>query len=84
MEAKAPMMIAGNFTPGGRLDINMKDIRNVMNASHAASLPLPLTAQLYETMQFLKRHGYIALDHSGIVKYYEDISGVRVKQENEP
>ena len=80
MEAKAPMMIAGDFTPGGRLDINMKDIRNVINAKNDLALTLPMTAQLYETMQFLKRHGMMGLDHSGIARFYEVISGLTIKE----
>lgn len=85
LEQKAPKMISRNFKPGGTLAINLKDITNVMATADALSVPLLLTAQLKEIMHSLKSTGHIMDDHSGIVQFYENISGVTVqspKQEN--
>ncbi len=79
LDAKAPMMISRNFKPGGTLAINLKDITNVMATADALSVPLVLTAQLKEIMHSLKATGHIMDDHSGIVQFYENISGVTVK-----
>lgn len=79
LEAKAPMMLARNFVPGGKISINLKDIKNVMASAHAMDVPLPMSAQLLEIMQSLKVNGHLEDDHSGIVQYFEALAGVQVK-----
>lgn len=79
LEAKAPMMIARNVTPGGKISINLKDIKNVMSSAHAMDVPLPMTAQLLEIMQSLKVNGHLEEDHSAIVRYFEALAGVEVR-----
>lgn len=75
MDAKAPMMLAGNYKPGFRIELHIKDLNNALNAAHAISSPAPLTAEMMEIMQFLRSEGCDKDDHSSIVKYYEKISG---------
>ncbi len=78
LDAKAPMMIGRNFKPGGKLSINLKDIKNVMATAHALDVPLPFTSQLLEVMQALKVDGHLEDDHSGIVQYFEKLAQVQV------
>ncbi len=78
LDAKAPMMLAGNYKPGFRIELHIKDLNNALNAGHAINNPLPLTGQLMEMMQGLKNAGCGADDHSGIVKHYEKITGVSI------
>ena len=59
LDAKAPMMCARNFVPGGKISINHKDIKNVVNTAHDLDVPLPLTAELFEIMQALKVSGHM-------------------------
>ena len=78
LDMKAPKILSRDFTPGGTLVINQKDIKNVLNAAHELDVPVPYSAQLYEIMQYLKVHGHIRDDHSGIVQYFEDLADVTV------
>ncbi len=78
MDAKAPMMLDGNYKPGFRIELHIKDLNNALNAAHAVSSPSPLTAQLMEVMQNLKADGNEKDDHCAIVKYYEKISGTSI------
>lgn len=78
LEAKAPMMLRRDFRPGGKISINHKDIKNVMETAHTLDVPLPLTAQLFEVMQALKVSGHMQDDHSGLVQYFEQLAGVTV------
>ena len=78
MDAKAPMMLAGNYKPGFRIELHIKDLNNALNAAHAISSPAPLTAEMMEIMQFLRSEGCDKEDHSSIVKYYEKISGTSI------
>lgn len=79
MDAKAPMMLGRNFKPGFRIELHIKDLNNALNAAHAISSPVPLTAQMMEIMQFLRSEGFDKEDHSSIVKYYEKIANVTVE-----
>lgn len=81
LDAKFPMMAGRNFKPGGRLDINMKDIKNVMDTAFSLDVPVPFTSQLLEIMKALKADGKLGDDHSGIVQYFEKLAGVEVKKQ---
>jgi 2-hydroxy-3-oxopropionate reductase len=80
LDAKAPLMFNRQFAPGGRIDINLKDMKNVMNQAHTVDVPLPLSSQLLEILQALKVDGKAGEDHSAIVKYYEKAAQVEVKK----
>lgn len=80
MEAKAPMMISREFSPGGKISINHKDIKNVIDTAHDLEIPVPMSAQLFEIMQGLKVRNLIDEDHSAIVKHFELLASVKVKK----
>lgn len=80
MDAKAPMMMDGNFKPGFRIELHIKDLGNVVETAQAVGAPLPLTSMTMEMMQWLKHNGCAADDHSAIVKYYESLAGTDVRK----
>lgn len=80
MDAKAPMMIAGNYKPGFRIELHIKDLTNALNAAHAVNVPVPLTGEVMEMMQSLKAYGFEKEDHSALARYYEKISEVSIKK----
>lgn len=79
LDDKAPMMCARNFKPGGTIQVNHKDIKNVLATAHEIDVPMPLTAQLFEIQQALKVGGHMGDDHSGYVQYFEQLAGVTVQ-----
>ena len=79
LDAKAPMMCARNFRPGGTIRVNHKDIKNVLATAHESDVPVPLTAQLFEIQQALKVSGHMEDDHAGYVQYFEQLAGITVK-----
>ncbi|TKH42871.1 2-hydroxy-3-oxopropionate reductase [Paenibacillus terrae] len=81
LDAKVPLILERNFVAGGRIDINLKDITNVMETAHDIGAPLPLSSQLLEIFHALKVDGKAADDHGGIVQYFEKLAGVQVKAE---
>lgn len=78
MDAKAPMMIAGNFKPGFRINLHIKDLINAIDTGHSVGSPLPLTAMVMEMMQWLKASGFEMEDHSSLVRYYEYLSNTKL------
>jgi 2-hydroxy-3-oxopropionate reductase len=80
MDAKAPMMMDGNFKPGFRINLHIKDLANALDTGHDVGAPLPLTAAVMEMMQWLKANGYEGEDHSALVRYYEYLSKVDIRR----
>lgn len=80
LDAKAPMMLSGNFCPGFRISLHIKDLTNALNAAHSVTSPVPLTGQLMEMMQALKAEGLEQEDHSALLKYYEKIGGIKISE----
>ena len=80
MNAKVPMILDGNFKPGFRIELHIKDLQNALDTGHALNVPLPLTANIMETMQALKGDGMGANDHSAIVRHYEKLAKVEVRK----
>jgi len=79
LDAKAPMIFDRNFNPGFRINLHIKDLKNVLETSHEVGAPLPLTASVMEIMQALKVDGHDKEDHCSIVKYYEKLANIEVK-----
>ncbi len=78
MNAKAPMMIDGNFNPGFKIDLHIKDLSNALDTGHGVGAPLPLTAAVMEMMQTLRADGCGQDDHSALAKYYAKVSGTKI------
>ena len=80
MDAKVPMMMDGNFKPGFKIDLHIKDLNNALDTGHGLGTPMLLTAQVQEMLQWLHNNGDGQSDHSAILKYYERITGVEVRK----
>lgn len=80
MNAKVPMMLNGNFKPGFRIDLHIKDLQNALDTAHALNVPVPLTANVMETMQALKMDDLGTSDHSAILRFYEKLAKVEVRK----
>ena len=80
MNAKAPMMMDGNFKPGFRINLHIKDLNNCLDTAHKVGAPMPLTSSVMDMMQWLKSQGKETLDHSAIVQYYEYLAGADIRR----
>ena len=80
LDAKAPMVLDGNYKPGFMIDLHIKDLANAIETGHDVGVPLPLTSQIMEILQALKVDGCGQNDHSAIVKFYEKLSKVEVRK----
>lgn len=74
LDAKAPMVLNGNFKPGFRIELHLKDLANALETGHEVGVPLPLTSQVMEIMQALKVDGRADHDHGGIIQFYEKLA----------
>lgn len=81
MNAKAPMMIAGDDTPGFKIDLHIKDLNNALDCAHSVGAPVPMTASIEEILQWLHNHEGGQKDHSAIAQYYEHLTEIRIGRE---
>lgn len=80
LDAKAPLILDGKFTPGFRINLHAKDLANVLETSHELNVSLPLTAQVMEIMQALKSDGLGDADHGALVRHWEKLAQVEVRR----
>ncbi len=78
MNAKAPMMIAGNDKPGFKIDLHIKDLNNALDCAHTVGAPVPMTASVQEILQWMHNHEGGNKEHSAIAQYYEYLTGIQI------
>lgn len=83
MNAKAPMMIAGDNKPGFKIDLHIKDLNNALDCAHSVGAPVPMTAAVQEVMQWMHSHDGGQKDHSAIAEYYEHLTDITIGRTKE-
>ena len=78
LNAKGPMMIAGNFSPGFRVRLHHKDLNNALITAHELGVGLPVTSLVQQMLTSLMNSGKADADHSAIANFIEDMSGVTI------
>ncbi len=78
MNAKAPMMIAGDFKPGFRIRLHQKDLQNALLTGKDLGVPLPVTSLVQQMLGALMNGGKADSDHSAIANVIEDMSGATI------
>ena len=79
LDAKMPLVLDGNFKPGFRIELHIKDLANALDTAHEVGVPVPLSSAVMEVMQALKVDGKGADDHGGIIQFYEKLAKVEVR-----
>jgi 2-hydroxy-3-oxopropionate reductase len=79
LNAKAPMVLKGNYKPGFRIELHIKDLQNALDTAHAIGVPVPLTGAIMEIMQALRVDGKQKDDHGGVIQFYEKLAGQLVR-----
>jgi 2-hydroxy-3-oxopropionate reductase len=75
LDRKATGMLARKFAPGFRLELHHKDLGIVQAAAREAGVVIPLGAVVSQLVAALVARGDGGLDHSGLFKLVEDLSG---------
>jgi 2-hydroxy-3-oxopropionate reductase len=74
------MVLSRNFTPGFRIRLHQKDLRNALLAAESLKVSLPLTAAVQNMLISLMNDGKGDLDHCAIVQFIEQMSAVEVQR----
>ncbi len=81
LDAKVPLALEGNFKPGFRIELHIKDLQNALDTAHKIGVPVPLASGVMEVMQALKVDGKAGDDHGGIIQFYEKLAKVEVRRQ---
>ena len=81
LDAKMPLALKGNFKPGFRIELHIKDLANALDTAHELGVPVPLSSVVMEVLQALKVDGKGPDDHGGIIQFYEKLAHVEVRQQ---
>ena len=76
LDARAPRMIAGDFKPGGTVDIFYKDQELETAFAKSLGVPLLLANISQQVYQMARAQGLAKEDGAAIVKVYERMAGV--------
>ena len=80
---KAPRMFVGNYEPGFRMKLHVKDLTNALETSRELHNAMPLSAQVMEMMQSLMAEGHTEVDHGGLALFYEKMNEISLKYPEE-
>ncbi len=81
LNAKMPLVLDGNFKPGFRIELHIKDLANALDTAHSVGVPVPLTGGVMEIMQALKVDSKAGDDHGGIIQFYEKLAKAQVRRQ---
>jgi 2-hydroxy-3-oxopropionate reductase len=81
MEDKAPRMLEGDYDPGFKMKLHVKDLTNAFETSRDLHTYMPLAAQVMEMMQKLMADGHTEVDHGGLGLFYEKLNNITLKQD---
>jgi 2-hydroxy-3-oxopropionate reductase len=80
LDAKAPLVLEGNFKPGVRIDLHIKDLQNAIDTASSVKTPTPISNSVIEMMRALSSDGKGSDDHGGLVQWYEKEAGIKVRK----
>lgn len=82
LDAKVPLALDGNFKPGFRIELHIKDLQNALDTANEVGVPVPLANGVMEVMQALRADGKAGDDHGGIIQHYEKLADVKVRHQS--
>lgn len=80
LDAKVPLTLKGNFKPGFRIELHIKDLTNALETAHELDVSVPLSSQVLEYMHALKVEGHGSDDHGGLIQFYENLAKIEVRK----
>ncbi|AEV29269.1 2-hydroxy-3-oxopropionate reductase [Sphaerochaeta pleomorpha str. Grapes] len=79
LDAKAPLVLHGNFKPGFRIDLHIKDLQNALDTASSLETPAPISKTVIDMMKTLSAEGKGSDDHGGLIQWYEKEAKIEVR-----
>lgn len=74
LELHGQRMIDGDYSPGARSRVQLKDMRTILDEARFQSLTLPLAQRTHDSYLSLVSHGKENIDHSGLMVELERLN----------
>lgn len=78
LEMRRENMLSGQFGPGFRVRLHLKDLKNALELARETDVALPAAAQVDQLMRAMAATGRADYDHSGLITMLEDMAAFRV------
>lgn len=78
LEMRRDNMLSGQFDPGFRIRLHLKDLKNALELAREMNVALPAAAQVEQLMRAAAAAGRADYDHSGLITLVEDLAGFRL------
>lgn len=78
LEMRRENFLTGNFAPGFRVRLHLKDLKNALELARETEVALPAAAQVDQLMRAMAAEGRADFDHSGLITMLEDMAAFRV------
>ncbi|MCH2158093.1 MAG: NAD(P)-dependent oxidoreductase [Oleiphilaceae bacterium] len=82
LELHGQRMIDGNYEPGARSRVQLKDMRSILDEARLQGLTLPLSQRTHDGYLSLIAHGKENIDHSGLMVELERLNNTSHFAEN--
>ena len=79
LSAKAPMLLRRDFTPGAKITIHSKDMKNILATAAGLGLSLPVTEMIDGMFDALIAEGKGGLDHAALALAVEALNGTEIR-----
>lgn len=79
MDQKSNKIFSGDWDPGFRIELHIKDLQNVLDTSHDINVATPFTSLAMDILQSLKAYGHEKEDHAAIARFYEQINNLNLQ-----
>jgi 2-hydroxy-3-oxopropionate reductase len=78
MNAKAPRLIAGDFSPSARIAVHQKDLKNAVELAGRMNVKIPLSEIVLGYMDQMEAQGRVDEDHCAVARIYEQSMGIEL------
>ena len=80
LELKGEKVINGNYEPGGRLTLHIKDLQYALETAKSYGVPLLFTSLVQQCFEETKAAGRGDWDHSAVITLLEDLAGTKIRK----
>ena len=83
LDQKAGKILSGDFAPGFKIDLHLKDLNLVQDAARSIGVPIPVAAVVEQFFAAARVRGCGGMDHSGVITFFEELAGVQVRRSSQ-
>jgi 2-hydroxy-3-oxopropionate reductase len=80
LELKGEKVINGNYEPGGRLTLHIKDLQYALETAKSYGVPLLFTSLVQQCFEAARAAGRGDWDHSAVITLLEDLAGTKIRK----